>query len=1757
MKKSLFLCLNLFLWGNFLYAQFPLEEKDMSGDPLVTGQSSGFFDSSSGFDPQQGYTVEIKAKAGTGEASSLEIFGGTGIGKGFKFSVADSAVMWENPALTPYPYVVKERKNADRSHIFRFAVTPDDTVYAYRNGILIDKYDMHESVLPAEMVSGQGEVVENLLVNPGFEGNVIREKGEDATAGDLVVKMDGWIVHPFDEWNSHVYVEPDPGNQVVMIERYDWNAGWTDATLTQVVNVVPGETYSFGCMAKGGIHEGMNYGYFRLEEVQNTKKFKQEPIKTEDFEKYEFDYTASAECRQLRVILGLKSPGAIGEWGSVPKVPIWIDDVVLQGKSVSYYPKATGYNSISGAAVDYFTYDLTGAFAPVEPKIITDKNRVTIGENESFVNLEVSGKGLRPDENIRIIAPQGFSVTPAEIPYNSDKKQVMIMLTGTKLLTTGELVLRSGETRTTVELAGKRPPMEVRSLAENPQSRGEHSFVIDENAGFTPGKNGYTAEIKVKVKEGTEGAVRVHAATRDGKGFRFLIGDSLLTIMNPKSQENDPAVILGRRNAGKFHTFRFAVTSDNLIYVYRDGNPVDTLHMSDYLMPSDLIASSEPGYENLLQNADFDGEYKETVVESTKKMVSEIEAWDVFPLDEWNTRQYIDTLVVDEATDIDNRGLVLERYDWNKGWTDGRISQAVNIVPNTEYTLSVLAKGGIHEGVRYGYIRMEEVENPTRGKNLEIASEAIETHTLRYTPSATCKQMRVVFGLKSPGAIGSWGATPKVPISVDRPLLTGKKVLGAQQIGFTADDNVEVDYFAYNAEKAYAPVTPSIGVEVTSGVPVAINGTRKSAVLIVTGNHLVPGEDIKISVPEGFTAKPDVIPYDASKKAVVVTLNSTASAVAGQIRLKSGSTKTYLDITGYGSPLEQKDLSAAPLYTGTAEEWSVTKAQGFAPGKNGYSVEFKIRNEVRNSLMTLYGIEESGRGYRMFVDHKSIGVYNGSEQHMLRKLTTTDDTYTYRYAVTSDNQVFIYRNGIPMDTVRLQDYTLPDSYAVADGEYTYNLLNNPGFEGKYTTYVMPDDPDKGEFVNYIEGWQIYPVDGWNARQFIGNCEIDETYDEDNHALGLERYLWEDGWNDGTIYQIVDVAPNSTYSLSAVAKGGIREDNDKPLGYIAMEEVLNPELGNSVPVTSEDFDTYMISYTTSKNCKQLKITLGVHKGSKSAKMSRMWVDNVVLSGMSRTYDQKLGFSKQNANLEYFTYDMTGAYAPVMATFDVSEQQLVFGQTLEKKTLTVSSRNLRSGEPVTISVPAGFKAEPDRLEPNAENQEVIVTFLGSSDRSGSLLLKCGELEKAIYMKGTASALPEKDLSENPVYTGTEGSYELSEADGFQVTESGYTLEIKGKFRENGGGYFEIGSAQDQDHGITFAVTEDFMAAGYEVGTIDMFREEKNTGDITYRFAITPDNMAFVYKDSVTVDTLNLRDYPVNTRFMTGQSEHSDNLVVNGNFNGIYEYTQYEEARMLSYLEGWRLTGIDEWNARAYIEGDAEEEGNHVLTLERYDWNAGWADGVASQVVNVVPNSTYSIKALVKGGLESGLNLAYMEVKEVGGSGSKRINISGSNTYTEKTVSMTTSADCRQLVVNFGLSASGQKPGPKCKTYIKNVTVTGEKPLYAPALYLSAEGEFDMEYFTYDLTGAYAPVGNGTGIRENILEDSPSMTGYVRNGFLYLNQVPEMSVIRVFDSMGTPVYRSSGDVASEGILLPEKGMYIILAVSDSGRQVVKVIY
>ena len=1223
----------------------PLEKKALSLDNnLFVGDDAFEVTKRDGFeiDADKGYTVEVKVKA-SDEKTVFNPYFITEDGYGFKGGISGKGMSKYNSTSelsisNPATHGGDFYNNDGEFHVYRYAVTPDKRVFIYRDGLAVDTVRMADLGNQPDWTDETGDYVENLVKNPGFEG-----EWNWSASRNIVTDIEGWNVSPFDQYNStqeiidscEIDMNQDESNHALSVDRYMWSDGWAAAEISQIVDVAPNETYSFSALAKGGLKsDGTILGSLRISEVQNPDKNKKISVTSEDFETYATDYTTSADCRQLRIACYLERD----KWGA-SITPIVVDNVKLTGKS-RLYKQMIGYEN-SGAEVEYMTFDLTGAYAPEFAVINTSVDSLSINGTGASQTFTVNASALQSDKPIKITAPAGFSVSPAELPYNAENAEVTVTNTSTKKGTYGKLVLRSGSVRAYVALSGEGTPLEQKEISgDNIYDPASGIFEISEADGFKPDMSkGYTVEFKAKATD-ADMVFSPYFLTSDGTGFKGYVSGEGMGKYNSSSELSisNPATHGGSfyNDDDEYHVYRYAVTPDKRVFIYRDGLAVDTVRMADLGAQADWTVETGDYAENLVKNPGFEGEWNWS---ASRNIVTDIEGWNVSPFDQYNSTQNIANCEIDNVQDYDNHALEVRRYMWSDGWAAGEISQVVDVAPNETYSFSALAKGGIKsDGTILGSLRIREVQDSEKGKNISVTSDEFETYATDYTTSADCKQLRISCYLER----DKWGASISA-LTVDNVKLTGKSRVYKQMIGYE-NDGAEIEYMKYDLSGAYAPLASAIAVSSDS---MSIKGTGASQTFTVSASALQSDKPIKITAPAGFSVSPAELPYNAENAEVTVTNTSTKKGTYGKLVLRSGSARAYVHLWGEGTPLERKDISSNQnIAVEGSDGAEVAEADGFVPDMSkGYTVEFRAKTSDLKGGVYPYFLTNDGLGFKGYVSGEGMGKYNSNSElsisnpYMVSGSFYNDDEeyHTYRYAVTPDKRVFIYRDGLAIDTVRMADLGGQADWTDETGDYVENLVKNPGFEGEW------DWSASRNIVTNIEGWNVSPFDQYNSTQTIANCEIDNVQDYDNHALEVRRYMWNDGWAAGEISQVVDVAPNETYSFSALAKGGLKDDGTI-LGSLRIREVQDSEKGKNISVTSDEFETYATDYTTSAECKQLRISCYLERDKWGASISALTVDNVKLMGKSRSYKQMVGYTNVGSDIEYFTYDLTGAYAP---------------------------------------------------------------------------------------------------------------------------------------------------------------------------------------------------------------------------------------------------------------------------------------------------------------------------------------------------------------------------------------------------------------------------------------------------------------------------------------------------------------------------------
>ena len=954
---------------------------------------------------------------------------------------------------------------------------------------------------------------------------------------------------------------------------------------------------------------------------------------------------------------------------------------------------------------------------------------------------------------------------------------------------------------------------------------------------------------------------------------------------------------------------------------------------------------------------------------------------------------------------------------------------------------------------------------------------------------------------------------------------------------------------------------------------IRLEGTGESATVTVKATGLT--EDIQVSVTNGFTVTPSAIKAGSESTSVTVTNVSSLRTTEGRLILRSGDIRTYVNIVAHGTPLPAKDLSENPIYKGKKDDESKSfDASGLT--ENGYTIEVRAKTDNAAKQILPYAVTSGGLGFKGYVKDTSMGLKNSKDVFVSEKgisnpanggtfYNTDGEYHTYRYAVTADRRVFVYRDGMPVDTFRVADLALQPEWSENNGEIERNLIKNGDFEGEWNFSSSQN------ITKYIEGWDVYPYDQYNSYQNISSEERSNEVDQNNHVLSVHRYMWEGGWADGEISQIVDVAPNETYAFSALAKGGIRSNGDI-LGSIRIQDLQNDDNKVTLNVTSNNYQTYATDFETKANTRQIRVWFNLGRAAWGASVSAFRIDDVKLTGVHRIPTAQVGFENIGADVEYFNYDATGAYAPLFAKLETSTDELTINGTNASDTFTVSAENL-TGD-ISVTATHGFAVSPTTIKAGTKTATVKVTNLTTLlNNTGRIILRSGDMRKNVSLVGKGTALPVKDLSENPIYTGKEDD-DSQTFDAEALTDQGYTVEIKAKTDNSAKSVLPYAVTRN---GLGFKSYIRSTSMGL-MNSKNVFVSEKgisnpanggtfyNTDGLyhTYRYAVTADKRVFVYRDGLPVDTFRVADLALQPEWSQESDYISKNLLKNGDFEGEWNFSNSQN--ITKFIEGWDVYPYDQYNSYQNISSEERsnkvDQNNHVLSMHRYMWEGGWADGEISQIVDVAPNDIYTFSALAKGGIRSnGDLLGSIRIQDLQNDDNKVTMTVNSDSYKTYEADFETRANTKQIRIWFNLGRAAW--GASVSAFrIDDARLIGTHRVPTQQIGFENIGA-DIAYFNFDATGAYAPALPGLTVKDindaiqSASDTQGKLRGRIAGGMLTLTGAADHSRVVVYETNGAQVAALNGYTDGTGIALPRRGIYIVAVFKDGRKQVLKIAY
>ncbi|MDD3323314.1 MAG: hypothetical protein PHS59_17910 [Paludibacter sp.] len=255
--------------------------------------------------------------------------------------------------------------------------------------------------------------------------------------------------------------------------------------------------------------------------------------------------------------------------------------------------------------------------------------------------------------------------------------------------------------------------------------------------------------------------------------------------------------------------------------------------------------------QNLLVNGDFENKDFATFgYESILGCPDLVAGWDsIAPFTEGtfnNTGLYIYNVRATMRLDTvpNSQYIRIARYEWD-GNTDGGLTQTVDVLPNTTYTLSFLYRLSTHaesSTLVPAWCKIQEDDNtPSKSSlyntNYDNMDYKWYPKTKTYKTSATAKQIRVMLGVTG-GKIYSWGGNIDMWADFDNVSLVAAEPSAINEL---AANRSQIKAYAIDSELSLSDLDAreevsiynALGKLVTTFYP-----TSESAKLSLTGKGL-------------------------------------------------------------------------------------------------------------------------------------------------------------------------------------------------------------------------------------------------------------------------------------------------------------------------------------------------------------------------------------------------------------------------------------------------------------------------------------------------------------------------------------------------------------------------------------------------------------------------------------------------------------------------------------------------------------------------------------------------------------------------------------------------------------------------------------------------------------------------------------------------------------------------------------------------------
>ncbi|MBP3828784.1 MAG: hypothetical protein ILA06_00560, partial [Bacteroidaceae bacterium] len=187
--------------------------------------------------------------------------------------------------------------------------------------------------------------------------------------------------------------------------------------------------------------------------------------------------------------------------------------------------------------------------APIRRASQTLPEVIRLKGTGSEATVTVSATGLTEDISLRV--GPGFEVTPTTISAGTESTPVVVRCTTTRSHVESQLILRSGDIRTYVDIEAEGTPLPSKDISSQGTAFDGSAVESQTFDASALSDKGYTIEIKARTDDPSK-SVLPYAVTSDGLGFKGYVRSTSMGLMNSKNVFVSEKGISNPANGGTF-----------------------------------------------------------------------------------------------------------------------------------------------------------------------------------------------------------------------------------------------------------------------------------------------------------------------------------------------------------------------------------------------------------------------------------------------------------------------------------------------------------------------------------------------------------------------------------------------------------------------------------------------------------------------------------------------------------------------------------------------------------------------------------------------------------------------------------------------------------------------------------------------------------------------------------------------------------------------------------------------------------------------------------------------------------------------------------------------------------------------------------------------------------------------------------------------------------------------------------------------------